>query len=204
MFQSYLTEIEKNHLEIVKLCAEDHRTDEETLSLFSLLRKNDELYKGLKLELASESQKDIKPERMARYKELEREHQKCSKVAQGTKTSWNNDLNKDDPANRQFERIRRHEENMENMNQAKRNIHQTIYVATDVKGQLDKDFEAFARQNESIKLLNEELVLSGDLLVKIAIRDKHSRYMFYAALFVPAILIISALFLRIVHSASGN
>ena len=202
MFDNYLVEIEKNHLQVQALCAEDRRTDEETLRLFALLRKNDELIKGAKLEVASDTSKIIKPEQAAKLKDLEREHNKCSKIAQGAKGAFPMEKN-DGHSDRQYERIRRHEEKMENMNQAKRNVYQTTNIATDVKEQLDRDFEAFARQRQSIKLLNQEIILSNELISKIEIQDKYSRYLFYAGLAIPIFLIIVGLVLRVVRSASA-
>ena len=48
-----------------------------------LLSHNLELFKGIRLELASDSQRDVKPEQLLRLKDLEREHNRCARVAQG-------------------------------------------------------------------------------------------------------------------------
>ena len=202
MFDLYFQSFEDTLAECRKLHSKPNRSEEETLKLLKLLRKNDEAIQGMKLEMASKSF-PVTPERTRLFSQYEKEHEEMSKrvvrKSPGKLYTSVDDIELEDK-NRQYVT---HYEKMNQMNVAKRNIEETNYAANDIKYILARDKERFQGQSDIIKLMDEDLVLSKELIRKVKKIDNKSKYIYYAGVLMPLMAVLLGLLIKIIRFVKG-
>ena len=196
MFELYFTSFEENLIICRKLHNKNDRTEEETLKLLQLLRRNDENLQGMKLEsLSNPTGKAKNKEKLiAQY---EKEHAEMSRRITAPKKDRLFMQNDDFMLEEKNGEYVNHYQKMNQLNIAKKNVHDANTAANDALYVFARDKERFQNQIETIKLMNEELVLSRDMIRKIKKVDNKSKYIYYAAVATPVTLILAAFLIKL-------
>ena len=83
---------------------------------------------------------------------------------------------------------------------ANRNINDANVIAADIGLQLEKDLQTFLANRVTLKLLNTDLVISGDIMQAIKAQRKQTELIFRASLAFPLLLLLLFLVLKAIKA----
>lgn len=197
MIDTAVAEFQSNYDKCEAIRLQASRTPQDELTLYQLLRTNGEILKQMDLEFA-EAAPSKRATLRAQIEQLQAKHKDISKrymmMTGGAQMDPTLDKNS---RSANLEKIKIHEEKMNTLNEARRNMGEAGASAGDVQLQLERDFEMLAQQKDHIKLLGEDLVVSKDMMEKIKIQNRKSLWIFMAALGIPVLVVALAILVKI-------
>ena len=93
-------------------------------------------------------------------------------------------------------RIREKYDQISGLDAVNKNVTDAQMIAGDVAMQLDQDAKRFLENRSTVKLLNTDLNVSTEIMMKIYLKKKKSDLMFYASIAIPVFLILLAIGIR--------
>ena len=206
MIDQSVKEFESNFTKIQDIIDLKIRKDSDELRAHRLIRANEELLKDMQLELANTPRDKKNPSKflLEKLQNKQKEITKDFQIKLGGKSVT--EFHEKDSRSTNIQKIKFHEEKMNTLYEAKRNMEDANYDAGGIQNQLEKDFEMISKQKETVKLLNEDLIISNEMMAKIKAQNRKSLMIFMVAICVPffAILIgLSVKSYRAVRSVTG-
>ncbi len=87
---------------------------------------------------------------------------------------------------------------LDKLNNAQKNLYNANEQARDVNEELAENREQFEHTKANIKLMNNDLILSKELMKKIKKRGLKSKYLFYASIGFPFIAFALGFILKLI------
>ena len=195
MFLGFLEEIEVN-LAHAKQQVLTNSSIRNNIEVHSLIRKNEDLFKGLNLEFAHDPslKTDSVAKQIARCK---KEHQHICRLMDYERDTITSD-NVDTKIQKKIENIKFHKDKMNILNNVENNVVQSNQMSNTISGQLDHDLKSIFKQSERVKILGTDLVLTNEMIKKIKRRELRSNLIYKTSMYFPLTCFVLLMLIKII------